>query len=95
MTEGAGGAMAIRRSTAKRQGLPSVVQLRLAPTPPQADALTAAILVCNQAATFVSRLAWQQRTFAVLELHRLAYYAVRAQAAGLGAQAAVRAIARV
>ncbi|MFI7634419.1 RNA-guided endonuclease InsQ/TnpB family protein [Nonomuraea sp. NPDC049400] len=59
------------------------------------DALTAAILVCNQAAAFVSRLALQQRTFAVLELHRLAYHPVRAQVAGLGARAAVRAIARV
>ncbi|MGP3965839.1 RNA-guided endonuclease InsQ/TnpB family protein [Nonomuraea sp. 3N208] len=87
--------MAIRRSAAKRHGLPSVVQLRLAPTPTQAEALTAAVQVCNEAASFVSRLAWQQRTFAVVELHRLAYYPVRAQFAGLGAQAAVRAIARV
>ena len=46
-------------------------------------------------ATAVSRLAWQHRVFAVVELHRLAYYEVRAQVAGLGAQAAVRAIARV
>ncbi|MGN9841181.1 RNA-guided endonuclease InsQ/TnpB family protein [Nonomuraea sp. H19] len=87
--------MAIRRSATKRQGLPSVVQLRLTPSPAQADALAAAVLVSNQAATVVSRLAWQQRTFTVLELHRLAYYDVRAQVAGLGAQAAVRAIARV
>ncbi|MGW4955883.1 RNA-guided endonuclease TnpB family protein [Nonomuraea sp. NPDC004186] len=87
--------MAIRRSTAKLAGLPSVVQLRLMPTPAQADALTATVLVCNQAATFVSRLAWQHRTFTVLQLHRLAYHSARAQFAGLGAQAAVRAIARV
>ncbi|WP_188195162.1 hypothetical protein [Nonomuraea sp. SYSU D8015] len=40
-------------------------------------------------------MAWQQRTFAVVELHRLAHYPVRAQFAALGAQAAVRAIARV
>ncbi|MGP3962130.1 hypothetical protein ACTWPT_39685 [Nonomuraea sp. 3N208] len=39
-------------------------------------------------------MAWQQRTFTVVELHRLAYHPVRALA-GLGAQAAVRAIARV
>ncbi|MGI5283875.1 RNA-guided endonuclease InsQ/TnpB family protein [Nonomuraea polychroma] len=87
--------MAIRRSATKRHGLPSVIQLRLAPTPAQADALTAAVQVCNEAASFVSRLAWQQRTLTVPELHRLAYYPVRAQFAGLGAQAAVRAIARV
>ncbi|TMR08151.1 hypothetical protein ETD86_49060 [Nonomuraea turkmeniaca] len=64
-------------------------------TPAQVDALTAAVLLCNQAATFVSGQAWRQRVFTVLELHRLAYYPVRAQFAGLGAQAAVRAIARV
>ncbi|MGW0192761.1 RNA-guided endonuclease InsQ/TnpB family protein [Nonomuraea sp. NPDC003201] len=87
--------MAIRRSAVKRQGLPSVVQLRLSPTPDQADALKAAVETCNQAATFVSRLAWQHRIFAVLELHRLAYHAARVHLPGLGAQAAVRAIARV
>ncbi|WP_223167577.1 RNA-guided endonuclease InsQ/TnpB family protein [Nonomuraea sp. SYSU D8015] len=87
--------MAIRRSATKRQGLPSVVQLRLTPTPDQADALTAAVRVCNQAATVISRLAWQQRVFTVLNLHRLAYHPVRTQVVGLGAQAAIRAIARV
>ncbi|MEV1248334.1 hypothetical protein [Nonomuraea sp. NPDC049750] len=87
--------MAIRRSTTKRHGLPTIVQLRLTPAPAQAEALAAAVLLCNQAATVVSRLAWQHRTFAVVELHRLAYHEVRAQVAGLGAQAAVRAIARV
>ncbi|MEU8150990.1 transposase [Nonomuraea sp. NPDC048901] len=87
--------MAIRRSATKRQGLPTIVQLRLTPTPAQADSLAAAVLLCNQAATVVSRLAWQHRVFAVVELHRLAYYEVRARVAGLGAQAAVRAIARV
>ncbi|MFG1680378.1 RNA-guided endonuclease InsQ/TnpB family protein [Nonomuraea sp. NPDC049269] len=87
--------MAIRRSATKRHGLPTIVQLRLTPTPAQAEALAVAVLLCNEAATIVSRLAWQHRVFAVLELHRLAYYEVRAQVAGLGAQAAVRAIARV
>ncbi|MEV0349592.1 transposase [Nonomuraea sp. NPDC050680] len=87
--------MAIRRSATKRDGLPSIVQLRLTPAPAQAEALAAAVLLCNQAATVVSRLAWQHRVFAVVELHRLAYYEVRARVAGLGAQAAVRAIARV
>ncbi|MEV1242296.1 transposase [Nonomuraea sp. NPDC049750] len=87
--------MAIRRSTTKRHGLPTIVQLRLTPTPAQTDALAVAVQVCNQAATLVSRLAWQHRVFALVELRRLAYYEVRGQVAGLGAQAAVRAIARV
>ncbi|MCA2225304.1 RNA-guided endonuclease InsQ/TnpB family protein [Nonomuraea aurantiaca] len=87
--------MAIRRSATKRHGLPTTVQLRLTPAPAQADALAAAVLLCNEAATLISRLAFQYRVFTVLELHRLAYYDARAQLAGLGAQAAVRAIARV
>ncbi|MEV1248799.1 transposase [Nonomuraea sp. NPDC049750] len=87
--------MAIRRSATKRHGLPTIVQLRLTVAPDQAEALAAAVLLCNQAATVVSRLAWQHRVFAVVELHRLSYYEVRSQLAGLGAQAAVRAIARV
>ncbi|HUR03809.1 MAG TPA: hypothetical protein VM347_14790, partial [Nonomuraea sp.] len=62
--------MAIRRSAAKRNGLPTVVQLRLTPGPDQAEALAAAVLLCNQAATIVSRLAWQHRIFAAVELHR-------------------------
>ncbi|MEQ4720671.1 hypothetical protein [Nonomuraea sp. B19D2] len=87
--------MAIRRSAAKRHGLPSVVQLRLATTPAQANVLATAVQVCNQAATYISRLAWQQRTFAILDLHRLAYHQARAHFGALAAQAAVRAIARV
>ncbi|MFI6736858.1 RNA-guided endonuclease InsQ/TnpB family protein [Nonomuraea sp. NPDC050451] len=86
--------MAIRRSTFKCEGLPSVVQLRLAPTPSQTEALTAAMRLCHQAATFVSRLAWHGHTFTMLDLHRLACHPVRAPFAGLGAQAAVRAVAR-
>ncbi|RVX40187.1 hypothetical protein EDD27_2585 [Nonomuraea polychroma] len=42
--------MAVRRSTTKRHGLPSVVQLRLMPTQSQADALAAAVQAGNQAA---------------------------------------------
>ncbi|MGV9381024.1 RNA-guided endonuclease InsQ/TnpB family protein [Nonomuraea sp. NPDC003707] len=87
--------MAIRRSAIKRQGLPSVVQLRLSPTLDQADALKAAVETSNHAATFVSRLAWQHQIFTALELHRLAYHAARVHLPGLGAQAAVLAIARV
>jgi hypothetical protein len=43
--------MAIRRSATKRNGLPTTVQLRLTPAPAEADALAAAVLLCNEAAT--------------------------------------------
>ncbi|GAA2353604.1 RNA-guided endonuclease TnpB family protein [Nonomuraea africana] len=87
--------MALRRSQAKHDGLPSVVQVRLSPTSEQAQALSAATALCNAAASFISKIAWRSRTFTVVELHRMAYYQVRAEFVGLGAQAAVRAIARV
>ncbi|MFG1679014.1 hypothetical protein ACGFNP_02480 [Nonomuraea sp. NPDC049269] len=45
------------------------MQLRLTPAPGQAEALAAAVLLlCNEAATVVSRLAWRHRVFAVVEL---------------------------
>jgi putative transposase len=87
--------VALRRSVEKTAGLSSVVQLRLLPEAGQAEALAAAVAVCNAAATWVSRIAWRQRVFGQVALHRAAYYRVRTQFPGLGAQAAVRAIARV
>jgi putative transposase len=87
--------VALRRSAVKEAGLCSVVQLKLFHEPNQADRLAAAVQLCNAAATFVSRIAWQRRLFGQVGLHRAAYYAVRAEFPDLGAQAAVRAIARV
>lgn len=54
-----------------------------------------AAAVCNTAATYASRIAWTQRVFGKLELHRLLYRDLRTRFPELGAQAAVRAIARV
>lgn len=87
--------MAIRRSAARQAGLSSIVQIRLSPTAEQAAALAEAVAVSNEAATFVSRLAWQHCLSTPVAVHHAAYYPVRAACAGLGAQAAVRAIARV
>jgi putative transposase len=87
--------VALRRSAVKDAGLPSVVQLKLLATTDQAERLAAAVHLCNAAATFVSRIAWRRRTFGQLDLHHAVYHAVRAEFPGLGAQAAVRAIARV
>ncbi|MEU4701380.1 RNA-guided endonuclease InsQ/TnpB family protein [Nonomuraea dietziae] len=88
-------ALAFRQSGAGSAGLPSVIQLRLDPTPEDAVRLAAAMALCNEAATFVSRLAWSHRTFDLVALHRLAYYEARASLSGLGAQAAVKAVTRV
>jgi putative transposase len=85
----------MRKSAVKAAGLPSVVQLRLRPEADQSEMLAGTVQLCNAAATWVSRLAWRQRVFGQVALHRAAYHSVRARYPGLGAQAAVRAIARV
>jgi putative transposase len=87
--------MGLRRSAVKVAGLASVVQLKLLPESDQTEALAATVRLCNAAATYVSRIGWQRRVFGQVALHRAAYYQVRAEFPGLGAQAAVRAIARV
>ncbi|MEU7898953.1 transposase [Nonomuraea sp. NPDC049152] len=74
--------LAFHRSEAKCVGLPSVIQLRLNPVPGDAVRLAAAMELCNEAATFVSRLAWSHRTFKLVALHRLACYEARAAFTG-------------
>ena len=87
--------MALRKSAVKQAGCPSAVQVRLAPMPEEAVRPAAAVAVCNTAATYASRTAWEQGVFGQLALHRLIYRHLRERFAGLGAQAAVRVIARV
>ncbi|MGP3964109.1 hypothetical protein ACTWPT_49910 [Nonomuraea sp. 3N208] len=50
-----------------------VVQVRLLPTPEQAEALKATLHQLNQAAGQVSRLAFQSQTFGVHALRRQVY----------------------
>ncbi|MGI5231438.1 RNA-guided endonuclease InsQ/TnpB family protein [Actinoallomurus sp. CA-142502] len=87
--------MTLRKSAVKQAGCSSVVQVRLTPTPEQAVRLAAAVAVCNTAATYASRIAWEQGVFGQLALHRLIYRHLRDHFADLGAQATVRTIARV
>ena len=70
------------------------VQLKLQPTPEQADALTRTLETANEACDFISRTAWESRTFRQFAIHRLTYEDVRATF-GLAAQMAVRCIAKV
>jgi putative transposase len=87
--------MALRRSVIKEAGCPAVVRLRLWPTPGQTARLDAAVVVCNTAATYASRIAWRQQVFGQFPLQRLLYRDLRREFPGLGAQAAVRVFARV
>ncbi len=67
-----------------------VVQIKLMPTPDQAEALAATLHVCNMAADFVSRDAFQRRVFSRVGLQKLLYRDVKAL--GLSAQPAIHVI---
>ncbi|MEU2601222.1 transposase [Streptomyces hirsutus] len=64
-----------------------VVQIRLLPTPVQAAALEATLRACNEAATWVSEVAFEHGKFKNFALRRLTYRQVRSRW-NLGAQAA-------
>jgi putative transposase len=70
------------------------IQLKLQPTPEQADALKRTLETANTACDYISQVAWQARTFRQFAIHRLTYQDVR-ETFGLAAQLAVRCIAKV
>src|SRR5712692_4048519 len=69
-------------------------QVKLQPTPEQADALKRTLKVANVACNYISGVAWQSKTFGQYKLHHLVYADVRAKF-GLSAQMTVRSIAKV
>ena len=71
-----------------------IAQVKLLPTPEQADVLQHTLEQANAACRFVSDTAWETKTFRQYDLHHQCYPAVREQF-GLSAQVAVRAIAKV
>lgn len=71
-----------------------IAQVKLLPTPEQADALRRTLEQANAACRFVSDTAWETKTFRQYDLHHKCYQAIREQF-GLSAQVAVRAIAKV
>ncbi len=71
-----------------------IAQVKLLPTPEQADALRHTLEQANAACQFVSATVWETKTFRQYDLHHKCYQAVREQY-GLSAQVAVRAIAKV
>lgn len=70
------------------------IQLKLLPTPEQADALKRTLETANAACDSISQIAWESRTFGQFALHRLTYGAVRATFR-IAAQLTVRCIAKV
>ena len=71
-----------------------IAQLKLQPTPEQADALTRTLETANAACDYISTVAWETRTFGKFALQRLCYQNVREQF-GLSSQMVIRALARV
>jgi putative transposase len=67
-----------------------VVQVKLLPTAVQAEALSATLRACNEAATWLSRIAYEERVFSRAGLQKLAYTQVKAR--GLSAQPALHVI---
>ncbi|MET9378367.1 RNA-guided endonuclease InsQ/TnpB family protein [Streptomyces sp. NPDC003035] len=68
-----------------------VVQVKLLPTPLQAAALEATLRACNEAATWASRVAFEQGVYRNFALRKHTYDQVK-ERWGLGAQAAQHAI---
>lgn len=71
-----------------------IAQVKLQPTKEQADALKKTMLAANNAANFLSALAWTDKTFRQYDLHKIGYYPVREQFE-LSAQMTVRIISKV
>src|SRR6266498_173149 len=69
-------------------------QLKLLPTPEQADSLKRTLESANAACKYISQVAWETHTFGKFALQKLCYQHVREQF-GLSAQMTVRALAKV
>ena len=71
-----------------------IAQLKLQPTPAQADLLLRTLEQANAACDSISQAAWQAQTFGQFPLHRLSYADVR-EGFRLAAQMAVRCVSKV
>jgi putative transposase len=69
-------------------------QIKLLPDKSQAEALLSTLRAANDACNFVSRAAWQGKTFRQFDLHHLYYRDVRSRF-NLSAQVTVRVISKV
>lgn len=71
-----------------------VANIKLLPTPEQHELLKQTLEQANEACNWISERAWEAKTFKQFALHKLTYAAVRQEFA-LGAQVAVRCVAKV
>ena len=71
-----------------------IAQLKLLPTPEQADALKRTLEAANAACNYISQVAWANSTYGKFALQKLCYQDVR-ETFGLAAQMTIRALAKV
>ena len=69
-------------------------QLKLLPTPAQADTLRRTLEAANAACDYISRIAWDTQTFGKFDLQKVCYDAVR-ETFGLAAQMTIRVLGKV
>ena len=72
-----------------------IAQVKLQPTPEQADALKRTLETANVACNWLSEQAWNAQAFRQYDLHRLAYHPCREAFPSLSSQVVVRCIAKV
>ena len=71
-----------------------IAQVKLLPTPEQADALRHTLELANAACNYLSKRGWETKILRQYDMHKLAYHDARAKFP-LSAQVVVRAIAKV
>lgn len=71
-----------------------IAQIKLQPTPAQADALKRTLETANAACNDISRVAWEQQVFGKYDLQQLVYQRIKADY-GLSAQMVIRCLAKV
>lgn len=69
-------------------------KIKLLTTPEQHEKLLKTMKIFNEACNYISKIAFETKTFGQIKLHKLCYYDVR-EKFGLSAQLAVRAIGKV
>ncbi len=71
-----------------------IAQIKLQPTPKQADAFKRTLAIANAACNDISRVAWEQQVFGKYDLQQRVYQRIKTDY-GLSAQMVIRCLAKV
>jgi len=72
-----------------------IAQVKLLPTPEQAEVFKRTLELANAACNYLSNRAWEAKIFRQYDLHKLAYHDTRSEFPDLSSQVIVRCIAKV